>query len=85
MCFGPSSIHLPMALRNAGSENASNKPVRRKICALPLTLRVPLKLTVRVSGSALILPSFDFRSNQQIFRGKPRERTIQDWTVGDLD
>ena len=31
MLLGPSSIQLPITLRNAGSEKASNNPVRRNI------------------------------------------------------
>ena len=53
MCFGPSSILLLSTLRNVGSENASNKPVRRNSWQLSRTSRVPLRLTVRFSGSAI--------------------------------
>ena len=56
-CFGPSSTHFVSTLRKVGSEKASNKPVRRKSWQLSLTSRVPLRLTVRVSGSG-INPSY---------------------------
>jgi hypothetical protein len=50
---GPSSMYLLRTLRKVGSEKASKSPVRRKIWHFPLTSRVPLRLTVRVSDSAM--------------------------------
>lgn len=57
ICFGPSSTHFVSTLRKVGSEKASNKPVKRKSWQVSLTSRVPLRLTVRVSGSG-INPSY---------------------------
>lgn len=60
-----SSILLPSVLRNVGSEKASNKPVRRNSWQLSRTSRVPLRLTVRFSGSAII-PSSWVKVNAQV-------------------